>query len=168
MPGCLDRCYLYLEEHSMNHLNFETQKKVEIELKKFRNRESYDFTVLKDVVKRRCLGDYLKDENDLPTNCKHYWELPEEELSTGTRMAILEGKKNKKWKAITLIVSIAGIAFSAFFAYLNFNKPSAEDLNNEIATLKEQVQHYEEEIAQREEIIEKLRRIQEKNIGGDK
>ena len=168
MPGCLDNCYLYREDHSLAHLDREAQIKVEKELEKYKKGEQYDIALLKDIVRKKCLGGYLKDPDNLPTNCRHYWELLED-LSVEARMALLEGKKNKKWKLITLIVGIAGIVSSSVFAYLNFSKPSVQNLKNEIGSLKTQIEEYEQEIGNKDETIKKLTlELPNKTEGGRK
>ena len=155
MPGCLDNCYLYREDRSLAHLGREAQIKVEKELEKYKKGEQYDTALLKGIVRKKCLGRYLKDPDNLPTNCRHYWELYED-LSVKARMDILEGKKNKKWKLITLIVSIVGIISSFVFAYLNFSKPSVQNLRNEIGSLKTRIEEYKQEIDNKNETIKKL------------
>lgn len=167
MPGCLDDCYLYLEEHSIDHLAPNKQIEIEKELEKYEKGEEYDFVLLKDVVKRKCLGEYLKQPDNLPSNCKHFWEL-REDLSVDARLAILEGKKNKKWKLITLIVSIIGIVVSSFFAFMNYSKPSDQKLKAENDNLKRQVGSFQREIFENKKMIEKLRNLLEKDQGGEK
>jgi hypothetical protein len=166
MPGCLDHCYLYIEDHSIEHLDDAKQAIIEEELNKYERGEEYDVSLLKDVIKRRGLGDYLKDPENLPTKCRHYWEMVEN-LSIEGRMNILLGKVNKKWKWVATIVSIAGILVSAFFAYLNFSKPSSEELKNELSSLRKQIVKYEEEIRTKSETITKLQNeLQYKKKGG--
>lgn len=155
MPGCLDKCYLYREYHSLEHLDRKSQIKVEKELEKYEKGEQYDTALLKDVVKKKCLGGYLKDPDNLPTNCRHYWDLLED-VSVQVRMALLEGKKNKKWKLIALVVTIVGITSSSVFAWLNFSKPSVQNLKNEIGSLKTQIEEYEQKIGNKDETIKKL------------
>ncbi len=154
MPGCSDNCYLYWEDHSLEHLDPATQIHIEKELEKYNKGEQYDIHSLKNIVRKKCLGGYLKDPDNLPANCRHYWELPGD-LSVKTRMALLEGKKNKKWKLITLFVAIAGIICSSVFAYLNFSKPSAQNLKNEIESSKTQIEEYKQEIDNKNETIKK-------------
>jgi len=168
MPGCLDNCYLYWEDHSLEHVDPATQIRIEKELEKYKKGEQYDTALLKGIVRKKCLGSYLKDPDNLPTNCRHYWELLED-LSVEARMDLLEGKKNKKWKLITLIVSIVGIISSSVFAYLNFSKPSVQNLKNEIGSLKTRIEEYKQEIDNKNETIKKLTlELPNKTEGGRK
>ena len=78
MPGCLNKCYLYWETHSLENIDPATQIKVEKELGKARSGASYDASMLSEVVNQRCLGDFLKRGKNLKEKCWHYWELPED------------------------------------------------------------------------------------------
>ncbi len=155
MPSCLDNCYLYWEDHSLAHLGREAQRKAEKELEKYEKGEQYDTALLKGIVRKTCLGGYLKDPDNLPTNCRHYWRLVED-LSVKGRMDLLEGKKNKKWRVITLIVIIVSIISNSVFAYLNFSKPSVQNLENQIGSLETRIEGYKQEIDNKNETIKKL------------
>jgi len=168
MQGCLHNCGLYREDHSLAHLDPEAQIKLEKELEKYKKGERYDTALLKGIVRKKCLGGYLKDPDNLPTNCRHYWELPED-LSVEARMDLLQRKKNKKWKLFTLIVGIVGIISSCVFGYLNFSKPSVQNLENKIGYLETRIEEYKQEIDNKNETIRKLTlELPSKTEGGRK
>lgn len=60
MLGCLNKCYLYWENHSLENLEPKKQIVVENELAKAQADEEYNITLISELVNRRCLGDYLK------------------------------------------------------------------------------------------------------------
>jgi hypothetical protein len=142
MPGCLDNCYLYFENASIDNLPLEDQFKLEEELEKFRKGEEYDPSLILQLNQKRCLGGYFKDSNKLRKNCRHYWECLDE-LSINKRIEILKFREDKKWKYITLYVSIFAIIVSGFFAYLNFSKPTDNKLKEEIKLLQTNITNYE-------------------------
>ena len=90
---------------------------IEKELEKYQNGEAYDPSVLADVIKKSCLGDYFTQEN-IKSNCRHYWAAPEEKLSATDRINLLELKKNKIWRVVTLIISVVAIIISLLSIYL--------------------------------------------------
>ena len=126
-------------------------------MRKFQAGEEYDISLMKNLVKRKCLGDFIKDPNKLPVKCRHFWEIPEE-LSVDTKMQILSTMKNRRWRIITLIVSILGISISSLFAYLNFSKPSNEDLKERITNLEKINSIYEKTIIEKDRVISGLRK----------
>lgn len=145
MPGCLNGCYLYSERHEITRLDVKTQIQIENEIEKSKKGEDFDANVISKAVTRRCLGDFLKEPGETLVNCKHYWELPED-LSFVERMSILSGKNQKRWFLATIAVTIIGIISTSLFAYLNFTKPSSNDLNNELNSTKFQVDQCEQRI----------------------
>ena len=168
MPGCLDRCYLYREYHSIEYADDVIQKKIEEELEKYEKGESYDITWLKSIVKRMCLGNHLKDPENLPTECKHYSERAED-LSVEEQAGISARQADKKWKVLSVIIGIAGVLTASLFAYLNYSKPSSEDLKKEISTLKMQTLKYEQEMRVKNGTIDSLRiELQSKDTTEDK
>ena len=163
MPGCLDACYLYWEDHSIENLDPPVQIKVEKEIEKYNRGEECDLSLFQGIIKRYCLGGYLKDSNNLPRECRHFGEMPGD-LTVDDRVAILTARKSNKWKLSTLIVSIVGILTTSLFAYLNYSKPSSEalseqvdDLRSEIVPLKKQVKKYEAEIDLKDAEVDKLK-----------
>ena len=141
IKSCLDNCYLYLEDESIEHLSPEDQIILEKELKKSKIGEEFDPTLILQINKKICLGGYLKKNNKLKQNCKHYWQCLEE-LSIEKRIQILDFRGNKKWKRITLSVSILMIIVSSFFAYLNFSKPTCTELKTKIEQYKKDITKY--------------------------
>jgi len=104
-----------------------------------------DLSCLLPVVKKICLKKAKKSENELLNNCRHYQYVPED-LSIQDRINILNQKASTKWKRLTLIVTILGIALSAFLAYLNFSKPDVEQLKNRTELLEMKIIAYEKEL----------------------
>ena len=76
MPGCTDDCYLYEEEHSILFANNAEQVEIEKELKNLEEGKSFDPSVLNYVVKRTCLGNFIKEEDELREECKSYRYIP--------------------------------------------------------------------------------------------
>jgi len=128
MRGCLDSCYLFWEIHSIKNIKDESvRRKLLTEFEKCENGEDFNYQLLKGIIRRICLGNYRKDDDELREKCPYYMEIYED-LDYHDRIEILDKKKEKKWKRITIIISIVGILVSGIFAYLNFSKPTNEDL----------------------------------------
>lgn len=156
MSGCLDNCYLYFKYASIEYLSSEDQIKLEKELDKSGEGEEYDASLILKLNKKRCLGGYFKDSNELRKNCRHYWECLEE-LSFDKRIEILKFRVDKKWKHITLYVSIFAIFVSGFFAYLNFSKPTDNKLKEKIKLLQTNMTNYETIIENQKTEIYKMK-----------
>jgi len=153
MAGCLDNCYLFLEDESIEHLSPEDQIKLEKELRKSKNGEEFDPSLILQINKKSCLGGYSKNKK-LKKSCKHYWECLEE-LSIEKRMEIFNFKEDKKWKQMTLSVTIILTLVSIFFAYLNFSKPTYIELKSRTKLLEKEIINYELIIEnQKKEIIQ--------------
>jgi hypothetical protein len=155
MSICLKNCYLYMEYHSLEFLPPDIQVRIEQELAKYEAGESYDAELVSKIVKRKCLGDYLKNANSLPDKCRHYWELIPP-LTEEQRLKILDARRDKKWKFISAAIAIIGITISSYFAYLNYSKPSGEDLIRENSNLKKQVQDHQATISEQNKLINTL------------
>ena len=124
MPNCLDQCYLYEESHSIAHLPPDEQIEIEEELKKLQNNEPFNPGVLNGIVDKKCLGEYWKDMNTLPSKCKHYERLfGSEPSSVEERLKRLERKKADKRHRLTIIITVLGIISATIFSYLNWIKP---------------------------------------------
>jgi len=78
MPGCLDKCALLWEDHSIFNADNKTRQKIAEELSKYKDEQSHDPSFLKSIIKRWCLGGFLTDENNLPKDCIHFINLPSE------------------------------------------------------------------------------------------
>jgi len=165
MSICLKNCYLYMEYHSLDDLPSDTQVDIERELAKYEAGSPYDALLVSKIVKRKCLGDYLKDANRLPDKCRHYWELISP-LTEKERLDILNARRDRTWKVISAIVAIIGIVISSYFAYLNYSKPSNEDLIRENSNLKRQVQDQQTTIVEQSKLINALNlKLQQKDGG---
>ncbi len=156
MPNCLNNCYLYVEDHSIETLDREDQKIIEDEIAKFDNGEECDTSLIRKAVKRTCLGGYLKDPENMPVKCRHHWELTGV-LSTKERLDILEAKKAKPWKLATFTVSVVAVVASSAWAYVNYIKPSNNDLKREVYLLKSQIEQSKAEIDRRDREIAALK-----------
>ncbi len=165
MSICLKNCYLYMEYHSLDYLPSDTQVRIEQELAKYEAGDSYDIELVSRILKRKCLGDYLKDPNNLPDKCRHYWELIPP-LTEEQRLKILDARRDKTWKLISAAVAIIGIVISSYFAYLNYSKPSNEDIARENSNLKKQVQDHQTKIVEQNKLINALNlKLQQKDGG---
>jgi len=165
MSLCLKNCYLFMEYHSTDDLPSDTQVDIEREISKFEADMPYDEALVSKILKRKCLGSYLKDPNHLPDKCRHYWELISP-LTEKERLDILNARRDRTWKIISGMVAIAGILVSSYFAYLNYSKPSNEDLARENSNLKRHVRDYEKTIAEQNKQINELNlRLQQKHGG---
>jgi hypothetical protein len=163
MSHCLKNCYLYMEYHSTDDLSSDIQLDIEREISKFKAGMPYDEALVSKILKRRCLGSYLKDPNRLPNKCRHYWELISP-LTEKERLDILSARRDRTWKIISGIVAIVGILLSSYFAYLNYSKPSNEDLAKENNNLRIFVRDYEKTIAEQNKRINELNlRLQQKH-----
>lgn len=138
MSGCLNRCYLYWETHSLEPLDSETQIKVEKELEKARLGRSFDESMLSKVVNRRCLGGFLNKEEDLKDKCWHYWELPQE-LTLKERMEILNVKQGKKWKIATFLFGLLNVILLVVSLNLSLRQPQLSNLETQNTSLKSQI-----------------------------
>jgi len=145
MPGCLNRCYLYWETHSLEKLDPKTQVKVEKELEKARLGVNYDASILSKVVNQRCLGDFLKKDKNLKQKCWHYWELPQE-LTIKERMEILHVKKGKKWKIATLIFGLLNVVLLCVSVYLGLQQPQISDLKSQNISLQSQLTTFQNDV----------------------
>lgn len=168
MPGCINDCYLYEEEYSILFANHEEQMKIERQLKNLEEGKSFDPAVLNYVVKRTCLGNFIKEirsPDELRGECKFHRHIPGD-LTVPERINILNEKSTRKWKWITLIVTIIGMSLSSFFAILSFSKPSSEELKKENVYLEERITKYDEVINKKNDVINKLKQeLKDKKSG---
>lgn len=155
MPGCLDNCYLYFEDITLDYLDRDEQIAAEKEIRKSERGEPYDFTLFKKAIIRECVGGYLKDPENLRTRCRHYWRALRK-LSDEARIETWEKRKNKKWQIMTLLVALLGIAASSFFAYLNYSKPSSAQLTDKISALEKKILGYDQMIGDKDKQIKAI------------
>lgn len=155
MPGCLNNCYLFWETHSLEHVDAETQIKIEKELKKARSGENYDASMLSKLVNKRCLGNYFKKGHNLKEKCWHFWEMPEE-LTIKDRIEILNNRKNKKWKIATFVLGIINVVLLCVSVYISTQKPQLTDLKSQNVSLTSKVTELQDQVAKKNSSINKL------------
>lgn len=155
MPGCLNNCYLFWETHSLEHVDADTQIKIEKELKKARSGESYDASMLGKLVNKRCLGNYFKKGQSLKERCWYFWELPEE-LTLKDRIEILHNRKNKRWKIATFILGIINAILLCVSVYISIQKSQITDLKSQNISLASKVTVLQDQVNTKNSSIKKL------------
>ena len=156
MPGCLDKCAWLLEDHSIDNVDDSMRDKIIEELVKFKNNQDHDPSVFKFMIKRMCLMGKFKFGEKVVEDCDSHIELPAS-LSSSDKREVLEyqlqlmnnkfERKSKfKWNILTTIILIAGLLSNGLLGYLNYIKPSSEELQAQLTATKTQLQSCQDQL----------------------